>query len=97
MKPVFKRGDLVIYRKVNHKNSVKKNDIIAFEKNNEIIIHRVYQIVKNNGKIYYITKGDNNGSVDTGKISKKDVLGKKVFSIPYIGYPSVLINDMFNK
>ena len=96
MKPGFKRGDLIIYKSLEKKDKIKENDVIAFNKNNQITIHRVYQIVIKNDKIYYITKGDNNGSVDSGSITRKEVIGKKVLNIPLIGYPSVIINELFS-
>ena len=96
MKPGFKRGDLVIYKSIDKKDKIKEKNVIVFNKNNQMTIHRVYQIVIKNDKIYYITKGDNNGSVDSGSITKKEVLGKKVLNIPFIGYPSVIINELLS-
>ena len=34
----------------------------------------------------YITKGDANNAPDPKKITKKDIIGKVIFSIPYVGY-----------
>ena len=97
MKKVFKRGDLVIYKSIGKNEKIKESEIIVFNKNGTLTIHRVYQIVIKNDKVYYVTKGDNNGSVDSGYIKKDDILGKRIFDIPLVGYPTVIINELFRR
>ena len=38
------------------------------------------------GKPVYITKGDANNAPDTREVFQKDIIGKVLFDIPYVGY-----------
>ncbi len=89
MSPTFTRGDVVIYKK---KENIMPGDIIVFQNQNQNIVHRVISINE-----YYITKGDANKSVDYIKIKKEDIKGVYQFSIKYLGYPSIWLNELFVK
>ena len=67
MNPTFKRGDVVIYKK---EEVIVPGDIIVFQYQNQIIVHRVVSINK-----YYVTKGDANNNVDYIKVQKEDIKG----------------------
>ena len=99
MYPVFKRGHVLLYEKLNEeeKEKIKENDIIVFKKNDSIIFHRVIEIRYSevNTK-YYITKGDNNNTVDNDYITSKDIVGVYKFSIPYLGYPSIWLQEFID-
>ena len=100
MYPIYQRGDIVIIEKVNTKNikKLKKYDIIEYKLDNIIVAHRIIYIEKHNdGTVLYITKGDNNNIVDKEKVTQKQVNGIVKFKVPKVGYPSVWLNDFFNK
>ena len=94
MNPVYYRGDAIIYEKVEP-SKIKKGDILVFEYNHAVITHRVVNIVKKNGLMFFQTKGDNNKKADLELTSEEDVLGKVKYIVKYIGYPTVLINEKF--
>ena len=96
MSPVYRRGDAIIYEKINVKE-LKEGDILAFQKNNIVVTHRIVEIWKQNGKYYFTTKGDNNNSIDNGKVEERNVLGRVQTSFKYIGYPTVLVSEFFGK
>ena len=48
--------------------------------------HRVYDIKVVEGEPYYITKGDANNAPDQREVSKREIIGKVLFSVPYLGY-----------
>ena len=48
--------------------------------------HRIYDIKVTDGNPVYITKGDANNAPDQREITKRDIVGKVLFSIPYLGY-----------
>ncbi len=50
-------------------------DIISFQYNNQIVIHRVIKIIINNGKTYFITKGDNNKYPDKEPVAFESIKG----------------------
>lgn len=96
MSPTYRRGDAVIYEKVNV-NELEIGDILAFQKNNIVVTHRIVKIWKQNDKYYFTTKGDYNNTEDNFKTEEKDALGKVRFKFKYIGYPTVLISEFFGK
>jgi signal peptidase len=51
--------------------------------------HRIVKIEENNGQKSYITKGDANDSFDTLLALEKDIVGKLVFVVPYIGFINI--------
>ena len=56
------RGDVIIARRANSKEvkNIKKGEILVFRWNNKIISHRVYNVIKKDGKVYFKTKGEKN-------------------------------------
>ena len=94
MIPKFKRGDLIIYHKINDKTIIKEKDIIVFNYYNNIYIHRVKRIINKNNKNYYQTKGDNNSMYDSNLIASDDVIGIYKFKIKFLGYPSLWIEEL---
>jgi len=99
MHPAINKGDAVIMKKVTDKTKIKKGDIIAYtnDENGRVIIHRVQEVSKTNGKESYVTKGDANNSADTNVVFKSHVKGVVKVKIPYIAYPTVWISEYFSK
>ena len=94
MNPTFTRGDIQIINK--KKQEYEKGDIIQFYGlNNTIFVHRIVSKRKEDGKTYYITKGDNNNNVDLVEISEDKIIGKAIFTIKYLGYPTIWISELF--
>ena len=89
------RGDVIIARRANSKEvkNIKKGEILVFRWNNKIISHRVYNVIKKDGKVYFKTKGDNNDQVDNNIAKEKDVIGTVSFRIKYIGLPSIWLRE----
>ena len=67
---------------------VNKDDIITFQKKDEVITHRV--IAENDDTL--ITKGDANNSQDV-PIQKSDVIGKVIKIIPRLGIWVKVLSD----
>ena len=100
MKDEYGRGDAVIYRKTaaNQQGALEKGLILVFKKGDTVITHRIIEINKDdNGKIYYQTKGDNNKAADNFIVYPDEVMGYVVYKIPYIGYPTILLTEAFDK
>ncbi|MCI8346789.1 MAG: signal peptidase I [Bacilli bacterium] len=100
MHPIFNRGDVVIIQKLekNDLRKIKKYDIIEYMLDNDIITHRVIHIEKhNNNNKLYTTMGDNNNAPDIKKVKEEQILGKVIFTIPKIGYPSIWLRDFLTK
>lgn len=100
MKPIYSRGDVVVVEKLSKKelNKLKKYDIIEYILDGTIVAHRIINIEKHpDGTILITTKGDNNNAADTKKVKAEQVIGKIKFSVAKVGYPSVYLNEFFNK
>lgn len=101
MEPVFKRGDVVVIEKVDD-DSIKNmsiGDIIAYKNNNIIVTHRIIKLEYNTQKndVSIITKGDNNNTEDDVIITKDMIVGTIRYTIPYVGYPSVLFYELLHE
>lgn len=85
MKPEINVNDIIIVKEVGQEK-IKINDIISFKINQETITHRVINIeYGNDGKVYYITKGDANNAEDGERITFDNIEGKYIFRIQKIG------------
>ena len=79
------KGDLVVVKDVD-KKTIKKSDIIAFrDKKNHVVTHRIVEVINDNGKKAFITKGDNNDTTDVGAVYLNNIEGKYVFKIAKAG------------
>lgn len=95
MARTINKGDAVVFVKYTDQE-ISKGDVIVFKKNNITIVHRVTNVITNNGEKQYYTKGDNNESEDMGYTVDSDIVGISKFKIKYIGYPSLWLSDIFN-
>ena len=97
MLPTFARGDAVIMRKIDKKDlkKLKKGTILYYSKEGRLIVHRIVSVKHtDDGKVEVTTKGDNNNANDPWVITEDDMIGTVSFMIPYIGYPSVWVNEL---
>ena len=92
MNPIYYRGDAIIYEK---STDIKEGDILVYEYNNRVITHRVINIIEEYNRLLYQTKGDNNNTIDLNLVSEENVLGKVRFIVKYVGYPTVLLSEIF--
>ena len=88
MEPTLMVGSLLF--SISAENYVQ-NDIITFRKNDgdNLITHRIYAKTYPEGidnSPEYTTAGDANEEFDSRKIYNEDIIGKAVFSVPYLGY-----------
>lgn len=85
MEPTLNIGDIVIIHEVEV-NDIVEGDIITFQEgDSQTVTHRVVNIIDEDSKIKYETKGDNNNTVDEGFVYYDDVEGKYLFKINRIG------------
>ena len=96
MSPALNKGDAVILKKVKDYNTLQKDDIIAYKKGKLVIVHRIVDIEKKNGKTFFITKGDANGGNDPNRVKSSQVKGIVVVRVPYIAYPTIMLNEYLN-
>ncbi len=88
MEPEIKKNDIIIVKDIKE---INENDIIVFYKNNGLKIKRIFKISKKNNEDFYTTKGDNNFFLDPGETSKKDIEGKVVGKIRFLGFIIIIL------
>ena len=94
MEPTYKTGS-VIYVKSIKPEDLKVDDIITFSiSKTTTATHRIVEVLpKNNGALYFQTKGDANKVKDASPVHEANIIGKPVFTIPYLGYLANFIQN----
>ncbi len=96
MEPLLHVGDLVIALPVDP-HDIKcgpDGDVIIYRRlDGGRVIHRAISKVEVGGRLYFLTKGDNNPGPDQDPLDistwlpEDRIIAKMVFSIPIVGYP----------
>lgn len=82
-------GDLVIVKDVDSIKDIQTGDVVIWHKRGgKRIIHRVAVIENQSGEPYIRTRSDKYQVLDQEKIEIDEIVGKAIFAIPYLGYPS---------
>ena len=80
MAPTFKKGDLILVKKISDIYTLQENDVITFytfiEDARTLNTHRIVEINDQNGTRNYITRGDNNPVEDEIPVYPSDIVGK---------------------
>jgi len=95
----FNKGDIMVLFKADTKK-IKIGDIIVYHASyRDPVIHRVVKISKENEGNYYTTKGDNVPEVQNfeKRIYEKDLLGRAVLRIPYLGWVKIGFMAIFGR
>lgn len=91
MSPTLKLGALIIVKEAEPKE-ILKDDIITYRGSGDsVVTHRVTKI-EDEGSTF-ITKGDANKTADPIPLDSNRLIGKVMFSIPYIGFLLKLIRS----
>ena len=84
MEPTIKVGSIVT---VKPRQEYKIDDIITFNSGGKTpTTHRIVDIGEENEKTLYTVKGDANEEPDLKPVPKNSVIGKVLFSVPFLGY-----------
>lgn len=96
MEPTYHVGSLIYVKDVDYKE-LKAGDPITFMLNeNTVVTHRIIEVLVDENDpdtIRYFTKGDANDMPDGSSVHYKNIIGKPVFMIPYLGYISNYIQN----
>jgi signal peptidase I len=94
MLPKIKPGDVILIQKPKNQEEIEsftKGTVINFYRDSIVITHRIVDIKKDEaGNIKFITKGDNNFSIDDDEVEISEVNGKYIAVIPKIGIPIMM-------
>ena len=97
MEPMIRPGDIILVKKIMDMdgiNALREGDVIQFKRDSILISHRIIEVVDDNKEsIKFRTKGDNNSAVDSNLVEAQDVKGIIEYTIPKIGWPTLLIKS----
>lgn len=92
MVPTINVLDVVVTMRVDNPEEIEKEDIVTFNSTDYrysgvLVTHRIVDIEKtSSGEYLFTTKGDNNNTQDSSRISFNEIYGRVLFRIPKIGY-----------
>lgn len=96
MRPAYEVGSLIYVKSVDYRE-LKAGDPITYMINQDAVVtHRIVEVLPDDTEpdtLWYITKGDANATEDGAPVHYRNVIGKPVFSIPYLGYVSNYIQS----
>ena len=90
------RGDVAIYESYEEQLIIE-GQVIVFEQNGSVIVHRVVDIEIINGITRYHTKGDANEDWDADYILDSDIIGLVNYKLPFLGYPTLWVRSLFDR
>lgn len=96
MRPTYEVGSLIYVKSVDYK-ALKVGDPITYMISQDTVVtHRIIEVLvaeEDPNTIRYFTQGDANEQPDGTSVHYKNIIGKPVFSIPYLGYVSNYIQN----
>lgn len=90
------KGDVVIFESYDDQ-TITEGQVIVFERNGNMIVHRVVDIAIINDNIRYYTKGDANEDMDDGYVTDAEIRGIAEQKLPYCGYPTLWLRSLFQR
>lgn len=88
MEPAIKTGSVIAVKTADDKTNFQRNDIITYvDSNNQVVTHRIVDVIGDGEYTQYVTKGDNNEHPDVEPVLAQNVIAKYTgIAIPYLGY-----------
>jgi len=96
MQPTLEVGDLVLAVKTQP-DRIRLGDIVQFYDGEMVVIHRVVGFQQKGDQRLFITKGDANPNPDLDPVPSDQVIGKVVFTVPKVGWVTIIIKNVLNK
>ena len=89
MEPTYPTGSLLYVKSIDIKE-LKVGDAITFMADEDTVAtHRIIEIIpdeEDSSVLRFRTQGDANETADGTPVHYKNIIGKPVFAIPYLGY-----------
>ena len=90
MEPSIKTGSIIYTVK---KSDYNEGDVVTFREDKVNISHRIVGYKNISGQKYYITKGDQNESVDYNLVNTQSIYGKISTTFPFVGRAILFIKN----
>ena len=91
MEPTYPVGSLIYVKSTDYKQLTVGDPITFLVSEDTVATHRIIEVLPDKddpNTIRYFTKGDANDEPDGSSVHYKNIIGKPIFSIPYLGYVS---------
>ena len=96
MEPEYHVGSLIYVKEVDY-HELKSGDVITFMLSEDLVAtHRIVDVYPDQDDptvLRYQTKGDANEAPDGTLVHYRNVIGKPVFTVPYLGYVANYIQN----
>ena len=89
MEPAYHVGSMIYVKSVDYKELYVGDPITYLLSEDVVSTHRIVGIYPDENDpetLRFATKGDANADIDSGLVHYKNIIGKPVFTIPYLGY-----------
>lgn len=96
MEPNISRGDMVLVEKSKDYDKMHEGDILVYRYSNVVMVHRIAEVRRDDGKYVFQTKGDANASLDAWQVEQGDIIGVARGKIAMFGFPTLWLNELFN-
>lgn len=83
MHPAIRKGTLLVVKKTS---SFGLGDVITYQYKDALVTHRIIEVRGTRETPYFLTAGDANDFADKIPLTRTDVLGKVIFTFPFLGY-----------
>ena len=96
MRPTYEVGSLIYVKSVDYKELKIGDPITYMISQDTVVTHRIIEVLvdeEDPNTIRYFTQGDANEQPDGTSVHYKNIIGKPVFSVPYLGYVSNYIQN----
>ncbi len=96
MEPEYHVGSLLYVKSVDYKTLQVGDDITYMLDKNTVVTHRIIKVLVDDEDpdiLRYFTQGIANDIPDATSVHYKNIIGKPVFTIPYMGYVSNYIQN----
>lgn len=91
MEPAYHVGSLV-YVKPVEPDTLEEGEVITFRLTGDsMVTHRIAEVIGSGENVQFRTKGDANDIEDGGLVPASNVVGKVIFSMPFLGYAASFI------
>ncbi len=88
------KGDVAIFEKYEDQ-FLREGQVIVFDQNGTMVVHRIADIKIINEVTRYYTKGDANDANDVGFRLEENIVGLVNYKLPYLGFPTLWLRSLF--
>lgn len=96
MEPTYPVGSLLYVRQVDYRDLEVGDPITFMLDEDTVVTHRIIEVLPDENDpqtLRFFTQGDANDLPDGSSVHYKNIIGKPVFRIPYLGYVSAYVQQ----